>query len=962
MLKFVISQIRRTPGRTFALAFGVLASSVAFVLLVGSARSGELKVAGSVRSNFRPAYDVLVRPAGSATQLERSQGLVRDNYLSGIYGGITLGQWHKIERLPGVAVAAPIANVGYIDSFDKLSISLDPYLKDAPTQIFRIRSSYATPDGSRYPSTTSYVYVTRNGIFQNDQGAIANGSVGQLDHGRLIRPCSGFTPATSGSSSSFSAFEGRPFAAELFPYITCYSTRSGRPEVLGGYPSRYVKQIQTTLSAAIPLLVAAIDPTQEAKLVGLDHTVVAGRYLRADEEPTIRRYLNTFSHQSEGIRYIPVLAASQTYVGETLETQIDRLRVPAHLDVAAALAAGSCKIALQPCPKEDVSAPPAGDSYRSGLEFVRSLAATTVDHRSIRFSRLYQALLTNSVVSQKDALTSVAYWGVSDVRYRRRPDGTLVPQTTTNPLSAYGSMFGSAGWPWDNKDVQFRRLSERQADNAFDNTTHVLNSPSLHIVGRFDPSKLPGFSPLSKVPLETYYPPLLTAADAASERVLQGRPLSPSQNLGDYIQQPPLLLTTIASLPALLKSQYWHGVPVRERRAPISAIRVRVAGVTGADARSVARIDSVALRIHQLTGLQVDITAGSSPHPLTVALPAGKFGRPALKLTEGWSKKGVSLAFLHGVDRKRLTLFALIPLLCCLFLGNGVFAAARSRRSEIGTLLTLGWSRGTIFRLLLGEIFLVGLAAGVVGLAVVVVLDLLLGLHTSAVAIALVLPSAVALALISGSLPALRASAGTPLDALRPPVAEGNRGSRVHSLLGMAFLNLRRIPGRAALGAVGLSVGACAITVLVAVQRAFDGVLAGTVLGDAISVQIRGLDYLAAALVVGLAALSVADVLYLNLRDRQAELVTLRTLGWRQRHLAHVVVAEAVMLGFAGSTLGALAGAALGTAILHAPVAPVLAGAAAALIGGVLAAVCASLLPLSQLGRLTPPSVLAGEQ
>jgi putative ABC transport system permease protein len=139
-------------------------------------------------------------------------------------------------------------------------------------------------------------------------------------------------------------------------------------------------------------------------------------------------------------------------------------------------------------------------------------------------------------------------------------------------------------------------------------------------------------------------------------------------------------------------------------------------------------------------------------------------------------------------------------------------------------------------------------------------------------------------------------------------------------------------------------------------------VLAGTVLGDAISVQIRGFDYLAVGLVIALAALSVADVLYLNLRERQAELVTLRTVGWQQRHLAQVVLAEALTLAVAAAALGALGGAAIGWAVLAAPIVPVLEGAAAALAGGIAAAAVASLLPLSQIGRLTPPSVLAAEQ
>ena len=72
---------------------------------------------------------------------------------------------------------------------------------------------------------------------------------------------------------------------------------------------------------------------------------------------------------------------------------------------------------------------------------------------------------------------------------------------------------------------------------------------------------------------------------------------------------------------------------------------MRVEGVKGPDPLSLERIKVVAQKIHDQTGLDVDITAGSSPHPVLVELPAGKFGRPELLLREGWSKKGVSVSF-----------------------------------------------------------------------------------------------------------------------------------------------------------------------------------------------------------------------------------------------------------------------------------------------------------------------------
>ena len=109
-----------------------------------------------------------------------------------------------------------------------------------------------------------------------------------------------------------------------------------------------------------------------------------------------------------------------------------------------------------------------------------------------------------------------------------------------------------------------------------------------------------------------------------------------------------------------------------------------------------------------------------------------------------------------------------------------------------------------------------------------------------------------------------------------------------------------------------------------------------------------------------LAGLSLADVLYLNLRERAAEFVTLKTVGWSDRDLGRVIATEAVVLALVGTLPGAALGGALGLA-LGAGVGWVLVAAAASIVGGLLVALVASLVPLTRLASLTAPSVLAEE-
>lgn len=214
--------------------------------------------------------------------------------------------------------------------------------------------------------------------------------------------------------------------------------------------------------------------------------------------------------------------------------------------------------------------------------------------------------------------------------------------------------------------------------------------------------------------------------------------------------------------------------------------------------------------------------------------------------------------------------------------------------------------------------------------------------------------------IVAGVVPAWRAAQAIPLDAVRPTVAVGRARRRVRGLVSLALQNVRRMPARSLVGAGGLFIGVTALTLLLAVNQAFKGRLVGTLLGEAITVDVRGLDFLIVGLIVLLAALSLADVLYLNLRERSAELMTLRTLGWSESQLGRVIAVEALALGLLGSMPGAAVGLLVGGQ-LGVGARPLATGALIAVGGGLLVAVLASLLPLARLRTLAPATVLAEE-
>jgi hypothetical protein len=226
---------------------------------------------------------------------------------------------------------------------------------------------------------------------------------------------------------------------------------------------------------------------------------------------------------------------------------------------------------------------------------------------------------------------------------------------------------------------------------------------------------------------------------------------------------------------------------------------------------------------------------------------------------------------------------------------------------------------------------------------------------------ALVVPLAVALATVAGLFPAWRASRSVPLDAVRAAVAAGAARRRIRGPLALSLANVRRTPARSVVAGGGLLIASAALTLLLAINEAFQGRMVGTLLGEAISVQVRGLDFPVVGLIVLLGSLSLADVIYLNLRERAAEIVTLRTVGWSESYLARVIAGEAVVLGVLGSGSGAPLGFVVGMQ-LGVPVLPLLAAAAASVLGGVVVALVASALPLARLSALTVPAVLAADE
>jgi putative ABC transport system permease protein len=177
----------------------------------------------------------------------------------------------------------------------------------------------------------------------------------------------------------------------------------------------------------------------------------------------------------------------------------------------------------------------------------------------------------------------------------------------------------------------------------------------------------------------------------------------------------------------------------------------------------------------------------------------------------------------------------------------------------------------------------------------------------------------------------------------------------------LALINIARAPIRSLLAATSLAVGVGALTVLVAITAVFHNTLTGSLLGSAISLQVRGSDYAAVIVIVTLAAVGIADVLYLSVRERAAELATLQAIGWSEWTLERLIISEALWLGLIGSLSGAALGVVAASTFAGALPHQLITVAALATTGGLVVAGIAALAPTVAINRMAPVAVLAAE-
>jgi hypothetical protein len=472
------------------------------------------------------------------------------------------------------------------------------------------------------------------------------------------------------------------------------------------------------------------------------------------------------------------------------------------------------------------------------------------------------------------------------VSYGLTADGALTPQpVATNLAAAWDGAYMWAGTPAEAGvlDVPFRSLTEHAA---------LAGGATAQAVGVFDPAKVAS-APGTPSP---YRPELLTGADARSKRLLGSHPLAADGDPGAYPGSAASLVVPLADIGAFTSG--YAGV---NGAAPIGVIRVRVAGAAGDTAASENRIRAVAQEIVRATGLNVQAVLGSTATTRVVDLPAGLHGRPPLRVAEVWYRSDIRTTVWTGLGPGSIALSGLELLTGQVIIAWGIWRLIRARRGELATLRALGWRRRQLGGKLLAEFS----PTAVVAIAAAVPAGYGIG---AALAdrpdwgwLLLSIPATIAMILVQTRRPLLRTTARVAADLPRadwPRWWPADRPGRVITP-SRQVRKLLRTPERMMLSMFVITVACAAFSLELATRWVFHGA-ADPWAGRSVPWQGTVVDAAAVLLIVMMATFAVADLDGLTLRERAAEVRTLRAIGWRARDLTRLALWNAIWPGLAG--------------------------------------------------------------
>lgn len=807
MLTYIWREWWRHKERFLILLLGISIISSGLVLLHHLSESNKGTVMNSVQQKWKVSYDILVRPPGSKLTDPQNM-LIEPNIQTGISGGIALEQWEQIKRIPGVDIAAPLSMLGYVN----MNI------------VFPEKAAFDESGVYRKTMTVT----ANNGV--RDQNAFSFSSY-------FVRG-----PWYMENSSRDAAFYG----------ISSYS--NDEDLIMGDL-----------------FLMAGIDPTEEARLVGLDHSVLEdsdSRYYKESDASRIEK------HETDPeVVELPVLISTQNFTDKTYQFHFERLDLPFSDKEQASHSMESVK----------------ANGGRAYLEKLRPVAEKTYTFRTEQVQEKFM----------RDRSIAFETWHVSQKATPLVLDPVANAYPDQWPYSYQAQRFSTPEiYQWFASDVfrPYEEYERKVMPGSWMNGYFIRPN----FIGFYDPLKLQmAMDPLSELPMDTYRPPSAQLIfDDAMHPLNPPAALKPDNNPLGLLTSPPTMLTTIEAAANILTDK------------PISVIRIKAAGISEVSEDSQKKLEQIASEIREQTGLEADIVFGSSPQPVLIHVPAGG-SQPGLGWVEQqWIKLGTKFVIVKEMQIGFSGMLLLVNLMAVLYVAATNLVSFLVRKQHFALMLSTGWRPAHIIRLIALENTIIG---GFVAFLIWSSQGCLIFFGQSEISLTRFAVTGLAGFVIYGlgGMPVLLLVRRiSPMEAIHSGEmsAKVRRIAKVRGVFHMALSHFAGKIKRNTLSVLSIAMPTTLLMFFLFVTVRLKGVFYSSWFGQYAMGAIGSSHYWAIGICLLIALFTTAEIIWQNVSERKQEIALLQALGWRSHAIRRLVLTEGFLTGCLAGVVAQIAG------------------------------------------------------
>ncbi|MBY6038057.1 ABC transporter permease [Fictibacillus nanhaiensis] len=622
-----------------------------------------------------------------------------------------------------------------------------------------------------------------------------------------------------------------------------------------------------SLSYGSYLLLAGVDPEEEAKLVGLDKAIIKSEnsryFIKGDtaEEISLDATIKDTS--------IPVIMSKKEYADSRISFVVEKLDIP--------FQSGEQQKSM-----ENVR-------NNGGLEFLKKQKGIVVEKRTFTTSQAQKKVVEQIMNNQStlDDHSKFVALKPSPVDYRPIDSPFKDRWTFSYEITPFTL-------PEDSLikvDQAYRHV------NMFGDDFNSWLRLRVDPVGIFDPTKIKiSKDPLTELPMETYFPAKAQLVmDADETPVNPPRTMKPENNPYGFLTKPPTMLTTLDAAAKLLGDK------------PIASIRIKVKGVNQLNKESEKLLKQVAKEIEKETGLITDITLGSSPQPALTHVPGIEKKKSIGWVEQPWIKLGSSISIFKETKVGASSFIITVLLVAIVYVFSSNLIMMYARKKEYAVLLSLGWRPNQLSKLLFIESTILGSIVSIISWLILGYIYLSNDIDTSTGRILLIGVFGLFIYWIGTLVPAMLVRNIQPYESMKAgEISKGKRYFKSQTPIGISNNYMLTRWKRSVLSILSIALPSTMLIFFIFVTFRLKGVMYATWLGQYVALEVGPMHYLAMGIAMAIAILTTLEIIWQNVVERQPEFAVLKALGWRDETIRRMILFEGGMNGLIAGIIGLL--------------------------------------------------------